>query len=237
MPKLTLEDIEQMSPAYLAVLDSVPKGNSEFQTMFFGTSHVQPQRTRRAVIMEINGLESALHENTQRYKTLQADIRINERNAARIEREIEKMREEKKPEDEIADKEDEVVKLRALVERDRHTLKRTEALANDAVIKLKKLIEYLNALPEVSREEFEAQEASYYMERLLFEATLQFAMEGRINNGTLDSILHIPTQLEDGKVGTLTIGDVFGLVEGRLREQRVEGRLPHHVGQLLTTSK
>ena len=233
MQKLTIDDVEQMSPAYMAALDSIPKGNSEFQTLILGTSHVQPQRTRRAVLMEIGSLEAALHENAQRYKCLDADMRIRERQIKRIKREIEDMRKDGKPEDDIADKEDEIIKLLAENERDAHTLKRTKSLANDAVIKLEKLIQHFNTLPDVSREEFEKLEAGYFLQRLLLEAALQYAMDGRVHSGTLDSLLKLPMQINgEEAVRSLTVGEVHTMVLDTLNDHGVEARLPHHLPKL-----
>lgn len=228
MQKLTIDDVEQMSPAYMAALDSIPKGNSEFQTLILGTSHVQPQRTRRAVLMEIGSLEAALHENAQRYKCIEADMRIRERKIKRIEQE-----KNNAEGDDRGDKEDEIIKLQAENERDAHTLKRTKSLANDAVIKLEKLIQHFNTLPDVSREEFEKLEAGYFLQRLLLEAALQYAMDGRVHSGTLDSLLKLPMQINgEEAVRSLTVGEVHTMVLDTLNDHGVEARLPHHLPKL-----
>lgn len=231
---LSIDDVQEMTPAYLDVINSVPKGNSAFQTAAFGTNHVQPQRTRRAVILEINSLEATLHENKERYQSLLADRRIAQRKAKKLEQTIRKMKEDGKDPDDIADREDELLKINAQIERDDFTAKRTEALANDALIKLQELIEILNKLPDCSRDEFEKLEGSYFLQRILQEAVQQYAFEGRINAGTIDTLMRIPVQVDgQDRPRSLKIGEIYGMVVGEMKNQFMDVRLPPHVQKLL----
>jgi hypothetical protein len=238
MTNLTIADVEQMTDAYIDVLNSVPKGNSEFQTAVLGTLHVQDQRTRRAIIMEINSLEGALHLNNQKQTECLADIRIAKRNIERIKREIDSMKKTKAHPDDIADKEDEIIKIEAKINLDTYEMRKVSALAKDAIIKLDGLIKLLNSHKDYTREEFEAKEPEYYMQRLIQEAVQQFAFEGRINPGTIDSLMRIP--LKDPKtneVRSLKIGEILGMVVAEMRGHFVLSRLPAHVEKLLNPNE
>jgi hypothetical protein len=86
-------------------------------------------------------------------------------------------------------------------------------LIEDCVIEAKYYQGVIDSLPKMTREDFEAEEKSYWTNRLLNDARREIATSGRVEKGTLESIEKIGLKLgRDDQNNLIVMEEQCGLL-------------------------
>ncbi len=175
-------------------MENVPFGNSIFQTLM-GIPK-EPARAYRHILLQINTKLQAFDECRFRRARLEVDI-----DELRIKIEKSSFNEFDKKRFKI-DLEEKCLNLR-----------KEEKLIRDAGIELLALNKTLEALPEISRIDFEQDEKAYWKNRLLKDSENELIAYGRPQKGTLETLESIGIVAKAGEKGIEFIDTDLNLIE------------------------
>ncbi len=155
-----------------AMAETVPFGNSNFQTAHWVTDHGGPGRAWRSILLNVDVDRKALEEAHFKGLELQVDL---EEIAAKL-----------------ADPDlDRFARRRLEIDRDRKTNEgaRQDKLLRDAVRRIEALLAQARTLPALrGPEDFERQERDYWIGRLAEDAEADVRATGRVQPGTLKAL-------------------------------------------------
>lgn len=147
----------------------VPFGNSLYQIENFTAGKETPERRRRNLLLQIDKKIQALSECSFRRRRCEVDIaEINEKIQTATGFPKERL---------LIDKEEKESQLDSELK-----------LIEDAMIELTAMDKMLATLPEINREQFEANEKKYWRARLLSDARREYISTGTISVGTITSL-------------------------------------------------
>jgi len=187
---ITVMDIKDIKKQFR----NVPFGNSQFQINNFIGNDITPERTYRNVMLQLNQKLNALQECSFRRRRKELDIKN------------------------IKDKlksDPENPRLLIDLEENTYHLENEIKLIEDAEIEIQTYLKILDSLPEITREQFENSEKTYWQCRLIRDAQREIQSMGRIDRGTLQALEQIGLKaaaLPDGKM------NIFGALDDDVKK-------------------
>jgi hypothetical protein len=164
------------------LLDTVPLGNSQFQIENLVVNHAMTGRARRQILLELHEKARALHNAGCERERIEIKIRKKKK-------EIVELRKKK-------DSEDDIALLEVDIREMEFSLRGQQKLADDALAEVRTYLSLLEKMPDMTREEFEAQESEYWTSRLLMEARQHLTGTGSVPPGHLESLHKIGIEPE-----------------------------------------
>jgi len=164
---------------------SIPLGDSIFQIQHFILKDLPPGRQIRTCQLQLRKKLQAMEEYS-------FNRRLLEINRLEIIEKLEGVNGYEKD------------RLQVELDKLNYALNSEQNLIEDCLTEIAVYESVLNSLPEMSREEFEIEERSYWTKRLLNDARREFLSMGTVSVGTLTSLENIGIEVKRDEQGLLT---------------------------------